>query len=161
MAYESNSGTGGRLTVSQWLALISSIIFIGVGVAGFFVTGFDDFAGHDTNKELLIFEVNPLHNIVHLVLGAIGLALFTRVRGALTYGIIVAVAYGGAFLYGLVALGQEWDVLSLNAEDNWLHLGLAVLGGVIAAVAAYELSPSARRSPVSRGADRGPAAGHA
>lgn len=156
MANERSSGTGGHLSVSQWLALAASIIFIVVGVAGFFVTGFDDFAGHNTMKLLLIFEVNPLHNIVHLALGVVGLALFSRIRGALTYGIIVAVAYGGAFLYGLVALGKEWDVLSLNTEDNWLHLGLALLGAVIAAIAAKELSPSTGRDAVGHGH----AAGH-
>jgi hypothetical protein len=160
MANERYDGPRAALSISQWLALATSLVFIVVGVAGFFVTGFGDFASHDTMKELLIFEVNPLHNIVHLALGLVGLALFRTVRGALTYGIVVAVAYGGAFIYGLIALGQEWDVLSLNAEDNWLHLGLAVLGAVIAAVAAYELSPSASRAPASR-PGRGTAAGHA
>jgi hypothetical protein len=110
---------------------------------------------------VLIFEVNPLHNIVHLALGVLGLVLFTRPRGAFSYGIVVAVAYGGAFVYGLFALGQEWDVLSLNAEDNWLHLGLAVLGAVIAGVAAYEASPSARREAFGARSGRGTAAGHA
>src|SRR3954470_2617886 len=160
MANERYDGPRAQLSIAQWLALATSLVFIVVGVAGFFVPGFNDFASHDTMKELLIFEVNPLHNIVHLVLGLIGLALFRQVRGALTYGIIVAVAYGGAFIYGLIALGQEWDVLSLNAEDNWLHLGLTVLGIAIAAVAAYELSPSANRAPAT-GTGRGTAAGHA
>jgi hypothetical protein len=138
-------------SVSQWLALITALTFIAVGVAGFFVTGFNDFAAHDTGERLLIFEVNPLHNIVHLAIGLVGLALFRRVRGALTYGVVVAVAYGGAFIYGLFALGQEWDILSLNTEDNWLHAGLAALGVLIAVVAAYELSPATDR----RGAVRG------
>jgi NADH:ubiquinone oxidoreductase subunit 6 (subunit J) len=154
-----------EMTPSQWLALITSIAFIGVGLAGFVVTGFSDFAVHDSMKHVLIFEVNPLHNIVHLALGIVGLALFRRTRGALTYGIIVAAAYAGAFIYGLFAVGTEWDVLSLNWEDNWLHLGLAALGGLIAGLAAYELSRGADRapagSPSARYADRGPAAGTA
>jgi hypothetical protein len=138
-------------SVSQWLALITALTFIAVGVAGFFVTGFDEFAAHDTGERLLIFEVNPLHNIVHLALGLVGLVLFRRVRGALAYGVVVAVAYGGAFVYGLFAVGQEWDILSLNTEDNWLHAGLAALGVLISVVAAYELSPATER----RGAVRG------
>jgi hypothetical protein len=138
-------------SVSQWLALITALTFIAVGVAGFFVTGFDDFAAHDTGERLLVFEVNPLHNIVHLALGLVGLVLFRRVRGALAYGVVVAVAYGGALVYGLVALGQEWDILSLNAADNWLHAGLAALGVLIAAVAAYELSPATERRTTAQG----------
>jgi hypothetical protein len=161
MANETHDKSPGDLSIAQWLALATSIVFIGVGVAGFLITGFSDFAGHDTMKELLIFEVNPLHNIVHLALGIVGLAMFTRLRGALTYGIVVAVAYGGAFLYGLVALGKDWDVLSLNAQDNWLHLGLAVLGAAIAAVAAYELSPSPGRTAAGNRSGRGAAAGNA
>jgi hypothetical protein len=127
------------LTPAQWLALALSIVFVIVGVAGFFVTGFDDFAAHDTNELLLGFEVNPLHNIVHLALGLVGLALLWKVRGALTYGIIVAVAYAGAFVYGLAALGRDWDILSLNTADNWLHLGLALAGAVLAALAYRDL----------------------
>jgi len=79
MANERYDGPRAPLSIAQWLALATSLVFIVVGVAGFFVTGFNDFASHDTMKELLIFEVNPLHNIVHLVLGLIGLALFRQV----------------------------------------------------------------------------------
>jgi hypothetical protein len=129
----------GGLTPSQWLALAVSIVFTLVGIAGFFVTGFDDFAAHDTNEQLLGFEVNPLHNLVHLALGLVGLALLWKVRGAFTYGVIVAVAYAGAFLYGLVALGKDWDILSLNTADNWLHLVLALVGAGLAALAYRDL----------------------
>jgi Domain of unknown function (DUF4383) len=41
--------------------------------------GFDDFASH-TDETLLGFEVNPLHNIVHIVVGIAGLVL-TRTAG--------------------------------------------------------------------------------
>jgi len=115
------------------------VVFVVVGIAGFIATGFDDFAAHDTGEKILIFEVNPLHNIVHLALGVLGLALLWRLRGTLSYGIIVAVGYGAAFIYGLVAIDKSWDFLSLNWEDNWLHLGLAALGLVIAALAARDI----------------------
>lgn len=143
---------------SQWLALATSVLFIAVGIAGFVVTGFDDFAEHDTGETLIGFEVNPLHNIVHLVLGLIGLGLVWRVRGALTYGVLVAVGYGAAFVYGLFALDEDWDFLSLNEADNWLHLGLAVLGLIIAALAYRDIGEaSARRS--RREAGRPPVTG--
>jgi len=51
---------------SQWFALIVGAVFVLVGLAGFAITGFDNFASHDTMEHLLIFEINPLHNIVHL-----------------------------------------------------------------------------------------------
>jgi hypothetical protein len=136
---------------------VTSIIFIAVGVAGFFITGFDDFAAHDTEEHLLAFEVNPLHNIVHLALGLIGLALVWSIRGALTYGVIVFVGYAAALIYGLAALGNDWDILSLNTADNWLHLGLALLGLAIAALAYRELGAAEARQ-THRRAVRGPAA---
>ncbi len=142
------------LAPSQWLALATSLIFVIVGIAGFFVTEFDDFASHDTEEHLLWFEVNPLHNIVHLALGLIGLALLWKVRGALTYGLLVAIGYGAALIYGLAAVGEEWDFLSLNVEDNWLHLALTVLGIIIAALAFRDVgAASARRSHRAAGRD--------
>jgi hypothetical protein len=54
---------------AQWLALAIGIIYVLVGVAGFAVTGFDGFAEPEGDLLFGIFEVNPLHNIVHLLIG--------------------------------------------------------------------------------------------
>ena len=53
---------------SQLLSLAIGIIYTVVGIAGFFVTGFENFAA-ETDKTLLGFEINPLHNLVHLAIG--------------------------------------------------------------------------------------------
>ncbi len=52
--------------------------------------------------------------------------------GARTYGWLLAVGYGAAFVYGLFAVGEDWDFLSLNWADNVLHLATALVGLVIA-----------------------------
>jgi uncharacterized membrane protein YuzA (DUF378 family) len=49
-------------------------VYLIIGLLGFFVTGFENFAS-ETNETLLGFEINPLHNIVHVVIGAAGIAL--------------------------------------------------------------------------------------
>ena len=54
---------------SQLLALAIGAIYTLVGILGFLVTGFENFAS-ETDKTLLGFEINPLHNIVHLAIGA-------------------------------------------------------------------------------------------
>lgn len=144
------SGEVGGLAPSQWLGLVVAAVFVIVGIAGFVKTGVDDFAAHDTGITLLGFEVNPLHNVVHLALGIVGLLLVWSRRGALAYGIVVAVGYAGALVYGLIAIGKDWDVLSINAADNWLHLALALVGVVLALLAARDLAV-VRRS--SAGAD--------
>ena len=43
--------------------------------------------------------------------------------GARTYGWLLAVGYGAAFIYGLLAVGEDWDFLNINGADNVLHLG--------------------------------------
>jgi hypothetical protein len=117
---------------AQLLALAIGIIYTLIGIAGFFVTGFDNFAA-ETDKTLLGFEVNPLHNIVHLAIGLAGLALWRRLDTARTYGWLLAAGYGLAFIYGLFAAGnRDINFLSLNGADNILHLVSALAGVAIA-----------------------------
>jgi uncharacterized membrane protein YuzA (DUF378 family) len=117
---------------AQLLALAIGVVYTLVGIAGFFVTGFDNFAA-ETDKTLLGFEVNPLHNIVHLIIGLAGLALWRRLDTARTYGWLLAAGYGLAFIYGLFAAGnRDINFLSLNGADNILHLVSALAGVAIA-----------------------------
>ena len=115
----------------QLVALVVGAIYTLIGVIGFFVTGFDDFAAH-TGESLLGFMINPLHNIVHIVIGLAGLLLARTLAGARTYGWLLAVGYAAAFVYGLIAVGKSWDFLNINAADNVLHIATAVVGLVIA-----------------------------
>ena len=118
------------------LALGIGVAYVLVGVLGFFVTGFDDFAGVTDEKLLGIFEINPLHNIVHLIIGFAGLALWKTAASARLYGAALTAGYGLTFLYGLYAAGRAdgANFLSLNAADNGLHLVSAVAGVAILAM---------------------------
>jgi hypothetical protein len=128
MSATDRSTTRGAMTWPQMAALAVGAVYTLIGVIGFFITGFSDFAAH-TGQTLLGFEINGLHNVVHLLIGVAGLALGRTLSGARTYGLLLAVGYGAAFLYGLFAVGKDWDFLSLNWPDNWLHL-LSALAGV-------------------------------
>ena len=123
---------GGRRTVPEILGLAFGAVYLLVGIVGFFITGFDDFAGNGQHEMLLFFMINPLHNIVHIVIGVAGLLLSRTLAGARTYGWLLAVGYAAAFVYGLLALGQDWDVLNINGADNVLHALTAIVGLVIA-----------------------------
>jgi hypothetical protein len=102
-----NTNSGAR-TWPQLLALVIGAVYLLVGIVGFFITGFDDFFGHDTNETIVGFEINPFHNIVHILIGAAGLVLGRTLAGARTYGWLLAVGYGAAFVYGLFAVGRTW-----------------------------------------------------
>ena len=117
---------------SQLLTLTVGAVYALVGVLGFLVTGFDNFAA-ETDKTLLGFELNPLHNLVHLAIGLVGLAMWRRLDTARTYGWLLAVGYGVVFVYGLVAAGNsDVNFLSINGADNGLHLASSLAGVAIA-----------------------------
>lgn len=117
---------------AQWLALGIGVVYTLIGLAGFLVTGFDNFAGV-TDDTLLGFELNPLHNIVHLAIGVLGLVMWNRLASARTYGWILAVVYGLTFVFGLFAVSNvDINILSLNGPDNVLHLLSAAAGVAIA-----------------------------
>ena len=72
--------TRGR-TLPEILGLAFGAIYLLVGIVGFFITGFDDFAGNEQHEMLLFFMINPLHNIVHILIGVAGLALSRTLAG--------------------------------------------------------------------------------
>jgi Domain of unknown function (DUF4383) len=117
---------------SQLLALAIGVVYTLIGLLGFIVTSFDNFAA-ETDKSLLGFELNPLHNLVHLVIGVAGLIMWRRLDTARTYGWLLAVGYGAVFVYGLFAAGdRDINFLSINGADNGLHLATALAGLAIA-----------------------------
>jgi hypothetical protein len=135
---------------AQWLALVIGVAYTLVGVVGFLTTGFSGFAEPSGELLLGIFEINPLHNIVHLVIGVAGLVMWSRLDRTRLYGWLLAAGYGLTFLYGLfVANRQEpANFLALNQGDNWLHLVSAAAGLAIALWPARQAQQS--RSGVAR-----------
>jgi hypothetical protein len=134
---------------SQLLALAIGAVYTLVGILGFLVTGLEDFAA-ETDKTLLGFELNPLHNLVHLVIGLAGLALWRRLDSARLYGWLLAAGYGATFVYGLLAVGnRDINLLSINDADNGLHLVSAIAG---LAIALWPARRTARRRLADRGA---------
>jgi ABC-type transport system involved in multi-copper enzyme maturation permease subunit len=137
MAHPNSSSTYAGRTAArgthQWLALAIGAVFLLVGLAGFLVTGFDGFAEHDDTQTLLGFAVNPLHNLVHLLIGALGLTMWRTSERARAFGWILFAVYGLTFVLGLFAAGNEQlNILNINGADNGLHLVSALAGLAIA-----------------------------
>lgn len=104
------------------LAYVFGAVFLLIGVLGFV-------PGVTTDGHLLgIFDVSPLHNIIHLASGIAALALgsggeksaqlYFRVFG-LVYGLVTVVG----FIQGTTVLG----LIGVNMADNLLHLAISAV----------------------------------
>lgn len=123
-----------RRGTHQWLALLIGAVYLLVGLVGFAVTGFDGWTEHDHSQTLLGFAINPLHNVVHILIGLLGVVLWRTSSGARTYGWILVIGYGATFLYGLFVVDNaDANFLNINWADNWLHLA-SVIGGLLIAL---------------------------
>jgi hypothetical protein len=104
------------------------LVYVLVGVVGFFVTGFNGFASMNGPLLLGIFMVNPLHNIVHVLVGAVlvagGLASIKVSRRVNT---TVGAVYLLVFAMGLTLQASTANILALNGADHGLHLISALL----------------------------------
>lgn len=124
----------GEAGLGQKATLAFGAIYTPVGLAGFAITGFDDFFAK-TDEKLLIFEINGFHNVVHILIGVAGLLMWRRPATARLFGWLLFVGYGATFVYGLFVANQaDGNFLSLNTADNGLHLASALAGLGIALV---------------------------
>ena len=120
----------GRLQDSpnRLLGAVFGVVYLLVGLIGFAVTGFSNFASYESNDKVIFFQVNPLHNIAHLAIGA--LLLFSAMKGiaaAKGSNVLVGAVYLLLGIVGLFILDSSANILSLNGPDNVLHLASAAL----------------------------------
>ncbi|MCA1675410.1 MAG: DUF4383 domain-containing protein [Actinobacteria bacterium] len=130
----------------QQFALVAGLVYVAIGVIGFFPTGFNDFT-EDTNEKLLgLFAVTPMHNVVHLGVGALWLlAAFVLTRPA-AEGTNLAI--GGFYVLAAV-LGYlgVLDLLAIEPGFGDLDFYLHLITGVVSLLFAGVLG-SSDREPV-------------
>ncbi|HVM13084.1 MAG TPA: DUF4383 domain-containing protein [Egibacteraceae bacterium] len=136
------------MSVNQAFGYAFGGVYILVGLLGFLVTGGVDLASPDGGLLLGIFEVNPLHNVVHLAIGA---GFIAGAAGGLGSSRMVNTAIGGTYvLVALAGLAVPADsganILALNAADHLLHFG--------SGAAALAVGLAADRARVREGATR-------
>ena len=118
-------------TPAQLYALVVGAVLVGAGIVGFFYNS--SFAtGDDVPRDAVLglLDVNAWHNVVHLVTGALGLAIFASRPGARAYAFGLGAVYLVVTIWGF-AIGDGGVILKLvpiNTEDNVLHLLLAIAG---------------------------------
>ncbi len=116
------SGAGSARTPGQLFALVFGAVYLIVGIAGFFVT--TQFFG-ETGEELILFEVNGFHNVVHILVGALWLGGSRTPSSAKSVNLLIGVVYLAFAVLGF--FGALDELISHNASDAILHL---VSGGL-------------------------------
>jgi hypothetical protein len=114
-------------TPAQIFALAFGITYLVVGIVGFAVTAFDGFVSSTQNEELFIFALNPLHNIVHIALGAVWVAAAGKHAIAKTVNLVLGGVLLLVFALGMVGALEWIAIKDAGSPDNYLHLGTAVL----------------------------------
>ena len=116
-----------RNSPNRLIATVFGAVYLLVGLVGFAVTpGVGFFATEGTN--LIIFEVNPLHNVIHLAIGAALLYAGVKdIQLARTVNTAVGAVYLLVGILGLFLLSSPLNIIALNGADNVLHLASAVL----------------------------------
>ncbi len=117
------------MTPNKLVATIFGAVYVLVGLVGFLFTASTGFAATEGGLLLGIFEVNPLANVVHVLVGAVLLYAGLRLAeaGAATINTIVGGVYLLLGILGLFIIGGSLNLLALNVADNVLHFASAIL----------------------------------
>jgi hypothetical protein len=141
-----------RWTPAQLFALVFGVVYLAVAVGGFVVNGgVHDFTGMHHGEQLLIFAVNPLHDVIHLVLALGWLAAVPWHRTARLANLVIGVTLGLVTVLGFVGGMGVLGMAGIADPDNFLHLATATLALSFGAVAA-ERTPAADEDPLQRAA---------
>jgi len=121
---------------AQLFAVVAGAFYAALGVVGFAFTGFTGVVT-DGGDNIIGFDLNIFHNVVHLAIG-FGFLIASRLDATITQGIVI----GGGLVYILAALLgflNELQILSIDSSVsaiNFFHLvsgSAAVLFGLIGA----------------------------
>lgn len=134
-------------TPAQLYALLFGAVLVVVGLLGFLIE--PSFAvGDDVKRdELILFDVNGWHNVVHLATGLVGLAVAGSALASRTYCLAYGAVYVLVTLLGLVALdGADvlLEIIPINGADNVLHALLAITAIGAGLASAAEPTPTTR-----------------
>lgn len=125
-----------RTSPNRIIATVFGVVYVLVGVLGFFVTGGVDFFATEGGLLLGIFAVNPLHNMAHLLIGAaLLIAGLATAPAAKAVNTTVGAVYLLLGIVGFFIADTALNILALNTADHFLHLASAIvlLGAGLAA----------------------------
>ena len=134
--------TEGR-TPAQLYSLLFGAVLLAVGVIGFVVDASFGTGTGVQGEELILFEVNGWHNLVHIASGVLGLALAASAVGARLFALGFGAVYLVVTAWGFIDGNSVLALIPVNTADNFLHLAIAALG----LAAGLASSPQQTRGP--------------
>ena len=142
-ATAARAGETQERTPAQVYSVLFGATLVLAGVLGFFVnTDFDVGTGVQ-GDDLILFEVNAWHNLVHIVSGLLGLGLARKASTARVFALGFGTVYLVVTVWGFIAEDNIlFGLAPTNPADNLLHLLIAVAG-----IGAGLGSPPASRTP--------------
>jgi len=106
--------------------LVVGATLVLVGLLGFIAeSAFDTGSGVD-GENLIIFEVNGWHNVIHIASGLFLLALMRRHDTARLAALSFGAIYGVVTIIGLIDGEDVVGLFPVNPADNVLHILLTV-----------------------------------
>ena len=105
------------------VAIVFGVVFVLIGILGFV-------PGITTSDGLLlgIFNVNAVHNIVHLLSGIVALAAASSEKNSKMYFQIFGVVYALVAVLGFYYQGNEiLGLVASNMYDTYLHVLIALV----------------------------------
>ncbi len=120
--------TAAGRTPAQLYCLVAGATLLLAGILGFVADSSFDTGDAVQGGDLIVFEVNGIHNLVHIASGLVLLAAFARRAAARTVAIAFGVVYGVVAIIGLVDGEDVLGLFPVNGADHVLHIALAALG---------------------------------
>lgn len=141
-------------TPVRYFALILGIVYVIVGVLGFFPAMLQPpgpnaphlavEAGY--GRLLGLFPVNVLHNLVHLAVGLWGLLAYRSLGASISFARGLAFFYALLAIMGLVAnLNTTFGLIPIFGHDVWLHALTALAAAYVGFMLRGEYTTTASR----------------
>lgn len=116
---------GPKPTTMHYVAAGVGVVSLGLGVLGFGVTGFNRIA-IDLGENVLGFDLNPLQNLLHLLLG---FGLLAAVHRTTQVVAIATAAVAALFVaIGLIGAADGISAFGMNPQTAVLHIVIGALG---------------------------------
>ena len=108
--------------LQTWFATIVGAVLLLVGIIGFF-----------NDPVLGLFPVNGLHNLVHILSGAVGIwaGVWGGTVAARWFNRVFGIVYALVAILGFVAPSVMASLLEADSKDHYLHTLLAIAGLVV------------------------------